>query len=365
MMDHRLYARALQVVFFVLLILPLQTLAFEHWNISIEKDLKTVFVYNRSPQPQVLWISGPIAHLPANPDEKLEHAITVDAYGSSEIPLIDFPGLPWLHFKTDNPKALLLTVMNKNGIETNLNSGSTERWTSRAISGADLVLLNLAPIAQKIQLTDTSQDPTHSYSVVVEAFGKHRTKLPTWAGGRNLIIQGEARIHGFLIDPTRSQSFTPSLDASPLKPSLDSTYFRLSNRSGSQSYIVGLNDAKMIEQARDQIRQPMEAPGPWLPRILVAEIDYGSGNENRDWSKPGKPVWSWHIKQVFNFAHLAHQDCDGSPEMLEEFLQPWKEGSAIICFWSYHVVEEISTSQLAQPPRSPSTRHPAQAFPQP
>lgn len=343
------------------LALPARVLAFEHWNLAVEKDLKTIIVYNKTSQPQTLWVSGPIKSLPSNPEEKLEQALRIDAFGSLEIASITFKQHPWIHLKAENKNSLQLTVFDENQKETLLTSGSSHRWMSKTTTRGDLILVNLAPFAQKIRFFDSSENPDHSASVVLEAFEKQRLELPSWGSGRSLIVEGEARLHAYIASPQKPQSFRPSLDPGFSRPAPDKTYFRLSNRDDSQSYIVGLVDAELIEQARIQIKQPLGSPGPWIARILIAEIDYGSAGENRDWSKPGKPLWSWHVRRAINFAQLAHQDCDGSPEMLEELLSPWKQGSGIICFWNYRVVEELSHSEVSKP----TTKPPGRASPRP
>ncbi len=345
MIDHLLKA---SFFLFLTASLPVISQAFEHWHIANESELKAVLVSNRSSDEQVLWISGPIKSLSSDPENKLEESVIIPAYSSVEIPLIDYKRYPWIHFKTEQSKTLLMSVFSKFQQHINLASGSSNRWTSRGSEG-EILIANLAPFSQKVSVFADSD----SLQITLEAFEKRRIPVPRWAYGRSILVEGEARIHAFLIGENRSQAFSPSLAATKLSPDLAKTYFRMSNKDLSQSYVVGLTDPKMIRQAREQIQQPIDQ-GPWIPRILVAEIDFGSQQENRDFSKPGAPLWSWGIKRVFNFAQLAHQDCDGSPEMIEELLNPWKEFGGVICFWNYRVVEEISASTVAQ-----GSKHPA------
>jgi hypothetical protein len=355
MIDHLLKSTTLICLTFLL---PHISYGFEHWYVSTEKQVKTLIVTNRKAQAQVLWIAGPIKQLPTDPDEKLEQAFTVEAYANLEIPLLQFQKFPWVHLKTENPGVLQISAFTSSEQQVFINPGSHNRWMARPRPESELILMNLAPFRQKIKVSDMSQAPEHQLMIDAPAFSSQRLSLPDWSFGRSLVIEGEARIQGFLLNPKASQSLMPSRQPTSLKNNPEKAYFRLSNPENSQSYVVGLDDITLIQQAREQIASPSSLDKrKLLARILIAEIDYGSGQENRDWSQAVAPLWSWHISHVYNFSQLAHQDCDGSPEMLEELLQIWREGSRTICFWNYHVVEELKST--------PSSKHPVPAFLQP
>ena len=341
MIDH-----LLKFITAIVLCFPVAASCFEHWHVSTEKDLKSISIVNRKATAQVLWISGPIKQLSSDPEQKSEQSYTLPAFGKLEIPLLDFQGWPWVHLKTENDNSFLVTTRTRFDQEVLINPGSSNRWSARARPETELLLMNLAPFAQKIKVSDLNQNPQHQFFVEIEAFGKTRQQLPSWSSGKTLLIEGEARIQGFMLSKTTSQSFQISRKPSSLSANPQKVYFRMADNTDSQSYIVGLTDEKMITQAKDQLRQPPGQSGPWLPRILVAEIEYGSGQENRDFSKPGAPVWSWHVSKAYSFAHLAHQDCDGSAEMIEELLQVWRQGSRTICFWNYKVLEQVPIEKI-------------------
>jgi hypothetical protein len=62
----------------------------------------------------------------------------------------------------------------------------------------------------------------------------------------------------------------------------------------NQSYVVPVDDAGLIKQARDYL-----AAGGGIPKLIpVANIATGSSPENRNYAEPGHPAWPWHVTRV-------------------------------------------------------------------
>ena len=128
-----------------------------------------------------------------------------------------------------------------------------------------------------------------------------------------------------------------------MSPPTDGHFFLLTNSQKNQSYVVNITNPKLVSEARDQIQNPNSTSG----RILIGQVGKNSGGFNRDFNDTKKTPWTWHVDTVLHFAELASQDCDGSPEMLEEMALPWIENSGVICFWNYKVTKELKASEIS------------------
>jgi hypothetical protein len=155
-------------------------------------------------------------------------------------------------------------------------------------------------------------------------------------------IQSGGRFIATAITPT-IQRLPANATPVTLTPPAEGSFFLLSNRQRNQSYVVRLTSSEMISEARQQIASPAS-----LGHILIAEIGKNSGGFNRNLSESQKTPWSWHIEKPLRFADLASQDCDGSPEMLEELILPWIENSGLICFWNYQIIKELSADEVGR-----------------
>jgi len=328
------------------LLLACQVQALEQWNLPIEKELKSLKVFNRDSQARPLWISGPISEY----KDPMEYSFEIPAFGTLEIPLNQFSDLPWIHLKTQNPGVFQIQILTAFETAILLQSGPSLLWKSQVRGPSEAVILNLAPFEQLITIKKNGHQIR---TLSVPAQEKVRVTLEPNSSGGMLSLEGQARIAGLLISPQTTKTFAPDSTKAQLSP-LDHSethYFRLSNKGNRQSYVARISDPDLVAQAQLQVSQPNQS----LPRILIGQIDFENGGHNRDFSDVRSTPWSWNITKVIRFSQLASQDCDGSPEMLEEVLKPWKENTRIICFWGYRIVEELTpeqirTGQLSRPP---------------
>lgn len=308
------------------------TAALGLWSLPIENEMKTLKVQNLKAQPQSLWLQGPAANK--------EKAFQIPAAGSLEIPLREFSSFPWLQLKTDQNQSLKLQLKSAHQIPIRLFEGSTTKWKIPAGPATALILFNQAPFTQKIRIRALNRIQE---TVELEAYEKKKIALSKPLQNRELRLIGEARFGGLAQLDNRFSPLVPDSAPVSLQPRSELYYFRLSNREHTQSYLVALDDMALVEQARNQIANP----DTFLPRILIAQISYGHNEFNRDFSSRTKAAWSWHISRVFRFAELASQECDGSPQFIEENLQYAVEGKGLICFWNYRILEELDHAQVA------------------
>lgn len=299
--------------------------ALEHWYIPTEAEIKTIVVTNPTSNVQLLWMAKPIDE---NPDNAGETSFALAAGQKLEFPLLDSRGVNFIHVKAQS-KLLTLSVIDQSGKSHTWPKGASASYKEFQFSSSSAVIINLTPFEQSISVNGD----TH----VVSGFAKFRTDLKAGtfqatSSARFLVAHIKPNIEMMSYDST-----PVSLTAPP-----EGHFFLLTNSQKNQSYVVNITNPSMLSEARNQIQNPSSPNG----RILVGEVGKNSGGFNRDFNDAKKTPWSWHVENAMKFAELASQDCDGSPEMLEELALPWIESSSVICFWNYKVIKELSSSDL-------------------
>jgi hypothetical protein len=313
---------------------PSLSFAMDVWSFPIESELKTLVATNLRSQAKDLWLAGP--------NLESETHFQIPAYGSLEIPLDDFKAFAWLQAGTAEAHSLDLQLQTSFEGLVFIAPDQTTMWKVRARAGSELVVFNQAPFSQKVSVRAGG---ILWKEFVLSGFEKSRISVGALAG-QVLSLEGEARFGGLLLAGADSLALSANSKPAVLKSSAPSArYFRLSDSSGSQSYVVALQDPGLIDQAVKQIQLPWQTN--YLPRILVARVTSGSGGFNRDFSSAWKAPWSWHVAEVYRFADFASQGCDGNPLFLEQTLGTWSpDDQGAICFWNYRIVEELSLSQV-------------------
>jgi hypothetical protein len=316
--------------------LPLKVLGFDIWNLPLEPELKTLEVSNLSSDPQTLWLSGPRGPGQDSHEESFE----IPAQSREDIPLSLFTGKPYLQLRSALKKTLKLRAKTSSGQSWELPAASQTRWKAQLPFGAssELILINNAPFEQTLSLQNSRGQilETHKLS----GFEKIRIPAPRLD---SVWIEGSSRISGLWVSTSQSGPWIPDAKPAPMPtPDSNSVYFLMSNSKNLQSYVLALKDPYLIAEARDQIQNP----NAYRQRILIAEISEGPANQNRDFMNRFRTPWSWHISNPIRFAGLASQECDGSPQFLEETLAYWLAGSKVICFWNYRVTRELSADAV-------------------
>jgi hypothetical protein len=300
-------------------------LALEHWYIPTETEIKTLIVNNPTTNSQLLWIAKPVDGI----SDSSETSFVIAAGQKLEFPLIDERGVNFIHVKAQS-KQLIATVVDQTGHQISWPKGSSAAYQDFKFSASTALIINLTPFHQTLSVND--------HTIELSAFGKIR--MPIAAG--SFKAEGQSRFLASRISPTVEMV---NFNSSPVTvtPPADGHFFLLTNSQKNQSYVVNITNPELVTEARDQIQNPNSISG----RILIGQVGKNSGGFNRDFNDTKKTPWTWHVDTVLHFAELASQDCDGSPEMLEEMALPWIENSGVICFWNYKVTKELKASDIS------------------
>lgn len=210
---------------------------------------------------------------------------------------------------------------------------------------ADFQILNLNPIAQKVRLEVLSSDDrvlaTHEVSFE-KSYETQRVQFQFPTDSSKLHVLGSGRLHSVLINAEGSRLPQQIHAPTKLDTPADQVYFLIGtkdNRSG-ESYVIGLQDPKTIETARQQISNPQ------LEKIIVAGISLGNHGVNRSFTSRDRSPYSWSVTRVDGFSDFALIDCDGSPDIVEENLMERIQTGGNICFWHYRVLRELTREQV-------------------
>lgn len=297
-----------------------------------DSEIKTIVITNPTDSAQYVWLSRP---LDANFQGSVETSFQVNAQSTLELPLSnadstqDYRSVSFVHVKAQST-ALTASVVDITGQSTDWPKGNSASYQEFNFFSQTADIINLTPFEQTFEVNNES--------LTLPGFGKIRKEMP--AG--NLKASGTSR---FLVAAISPSIHLARMDSTPvtIPTPTEGHFFLLSNGPKNQSYVVNLTDPQMIAQAQDQIKNPT-APGG---RILMAQIGKNSGGVNRNFNDPKKTPWSWHVDKALHFAELGAQDCDGSPEMIEELIAPYMANNGTICFWSYRIIKELSADEVS------------------
>jgi hypothetical protein len=326
MKDHRLLA-----LLFVMLFPALNALALENWHLPMAPEIKTVMIYNSKNQAESLWISRPIRDIEENFEEQYE----VPAFGHLEIPLLEYRSSAFIHFKSADNSRLRIQVLTSNNKSFSLPKGWTNRWKVRGRPNGELVLSNLSPFDQSVEITTTSSQA----KVALKAFETIRWKMKS---SSMYLIEGQNRVAGISLSSSVSQGLDADDEQSTLTPG-PGRFFLVQGSRLEQNFVINVSDPKVLANIDQQIQRP----DFFMGRILIGQVSFGNDQHNRQFAGPSSAPWSWHISKVLGFSELASQACDGSPEFLEEILSPWVQSGMPICFWDYRVTRELSSLEVA------------------
>jgi hypothetical protein len=327
MKAHRLLA-----LLFVFFILPIKAFALTHWHLPMSHEIKTLRIYNFESQAQSLWISRPINEITGPFEDYYE----VPAFGQLELPLVDYRSSSFIHLKAKNQSRFQIQVFTSSQRAFVLPAGWQTKWRVRGRPKGELLISNLAPFEQTVKVNLNGKQSLFA----LKAFENKKLKMNSTS---TYTVEGEARIAVLQISSNISQAAQPHSESSTLSPGPSKDrYFLMSNFEKTQSFVIGVSDPRLLSKINEQLAYPHRFMG----RILIGQIDFGSGGINRDFFSQNASPWSWRVSKVLGFAELASQTCDGSPEFLEELLGPWRSNQLSICFWDYQVTRELSTQEV-------------------
>lgn len=207
-------------------------------------------------------------------------------------------------------------------------------------------LLNLAQIKNNISI-EFEFLPGQTQSLPLsEGFATNTIEVLIPQGARRILLRGQGRWTG--------KAFSELLKEIPLQDEVQVLqqasaykYFLFQSPGGNDSFVVPMDNPKLIEQTLEQIRDPQKR------RLLVARIGKSLEGTNRDMLSAVKTPWSWSVVEAQNYADFAHISCDGTPSVVEERLNEWLINTGgTICFWNFRVVRELSHREIMQSPWS-------------
>lgn len=115
-----------------------------------------------------------------------------------------------------------------------------------------------------------------------------------------------------------------------------SAYFELvSNQDEADTMIVKIENPTLIAKARELISLPRHE------KILIGDIELGSGGFNFNRASGKSHPWSWHVSRVTSFSDFASTACNGLPQFVEDRVRSWVKDPGRICFWTYRIKREI------------------------
>lgn len=110
----------------------------------------------------------------------------------------------------------------------------------------------------------------------------------------------------------------------------ETAYFLMSGPIGIrssptfESYVVTVNDAALIAQARERLRSGTDAPH-LVPHVKIA---MGVDPVNLNYAEPERPVWSWHVTELLGWTttfgglrpDVVIPNMDGTPSNVPRLL---------------------------------------------
>lgn len=302
--------------------------------VPMTENTKTLLAENSTPEVQSFWLLSP-----DQPDhEVVQNQFEISPGSKLKVDLNPWREVPWIRILTPSKTLNFFLAVGVKFIPIPLGS-SNVLVLKRGPIHATLHLANLTSEKQKFAIQGLDNGATYLRGEL----NPFETRTLVWRGTASALkIGGELRLAAWYENSLTREAlfFAPVTSdfASQLVPVEAGARFVLANSARDQSFIVHLQDPKLIEQARAQIRNPQKA----LSRMLIARVTSGTDHLNFDKFGAFGAPWSWHVEEVFRFADFGSIDCDGSPQQLEASLSWWLAArQGLICFWDYKVKEEL------------------------
>lgn len=250
--------------------------------------------------------------------------------------------LPTLGFAIKSASSDILAFSECHGQRLPWSSqvSSHRSWALKDQSPLTLWIQNLNPEPQTLMLRfynknkallHTQVHPLGAYFSKV----KLEVKLEFSAMGTEMEVTTLGRVS--VMAQQRQRLLSEKILPVKVKTSAQRRYFLLANPDQSGSFIVGMEDPALIQQARDLIKTQSS-------KLMIAQISYGPQSENRSLMGDTTP-YSWRVHKVTGFSDFAHISCDGSPQVVEEQIPQWLQQRQI-CFWNFHLKKELTPAEV-------------------
>lgn len=300
-----------------------------------------LLVENTSEEPQSLWFQD----LGSSPFMEKHYEIAPEATRILALEKDFAEGTSAFAIKTHN-KALKFTALCHNTKQNWRVDKSHSPWKSLKIpAGLKTLRLHLVNLAQTQNPVQIQLNHSSGLSLnLPEEFSKTSLEIAIPAGATQLQIRAEGRWGGKAFSES-NQELELEEEIKIIEKVPTTRYFQFRASGSNESFVVPLDDAKLINQSLEQIANPDKA------RLFVARIGKSLSGTNRDLLSPQKAPWSWEVLEAQNYADFAHISCDGSPSVVEERLKDWIQNTGgTICFWNYRVVREVPLTEIRQSP---------------
>lgn len=246
--------------------------------------------------------------------------------------------------KIQSPQIMVFRDLESGGSMkgSNQTNPSVRFFVPRVFGSLTLAVLNQSYASQKIWLHYFNRRHQLLGSEVIQSRNYFQTSIhPLKAplDTNSLELEGMGRLQARLLNQNRWQE---GLEMGPVRVEApeSQTYFLVSNRDLSDSYVIALTDASTIQRAREVIQSKREL-------IVFAKIAPTEKSWNRPLTGNSRVPWSWKVTEVTNFADFGSIACDGSPSQVEENLPQWMNQGRI-CFWSFRLLRELTAKEVSQ-----------------
>lgn len=295
----------------------------------------TLVIENLSAEPQNLWFQY-YGEKGFEEDHWLLEKFEVKTLTSEDLPSYDYS------IKTLSPKVVATTRCGSELVPWTPRVSLSRLWPLRRGLAYKGYIQNLNPKPQTVMLRFlSSRNKLLATQTVQLASHLKTTDFKFWAVGAKLEMVAEGRISAVVqVNEAGAMKSLKELPLAPAQVSVDpaSVYFLLSNDQRSDSFIVKIEDPVLIAKARNNISRG-------LYQLMVGTISYAPQSENRSLVSPDSTPFSWRVDKVSNFNDFADISCDASPQNVQEKIFDWL-ASKRICFWSYHLIKELSAREV-------------------
>ncbi len=292
-------------------------------------------IENLSPEPQNLWFQYYGEKSFEEVHWQLEKFET-KTLTPEDLPSFDFS------IKTLSPKVVATTRCGSDLIPWTPRVSPSRLWPLKRGLAYKGYIQNLNPQPQTVMLRFlSSKNKVLSTQSIQLPSHLKTTDFKFWATGAKVELVAEGRISAVIQEnEAGAMKALKELPSTPVQVPVDpaAVYFLLSNDQRSDSFIVKLEDPVLIAKARNNISHG-------LYQLMVGTISYAPKSENRSLVNPDSTPFSWRVDKVSNFNDFADISCDASPQNVQEKIFDWLANKRI-CFWSYHLVKELSLREV-------------------
>lgn len=295
-------------------------------------------VLNKSDQDLDLWIGHPTITNPQTGELIYEQIYRVMATSKRRFPLKNLRQHAFVQVKIheEDQNSLIVRLRRPDGEIFEVGPGHSQNFSGRPSARlGSMLITNMSELSQKVQIKRMNV-PGIDSAEFLELPGQGHLVIEENIFAKTIQVEGELPLFVAwtgkddfeLLSPKAPENFSS-------KPK--GVRFVLADSTKQESFIVDLEDERLIAEARAQLSRPTDNQ----KTILFALPDFGSNGLNQNWIHPHRPAWSWHIRKVFQFGQFGSDSCNGTPSLVEDFLSQWITSERAICFRDYRVVQEL------------------------